>query len=135
MKYFKSKIVRQGTETLSFVAPKTTGETPVHYMYDRQGDIEYHGLADDIDLPQQHAECEVEELAFEAVEETLHECRFYKEINAQIESRIRAKYSIGDEFALVKLGPGNPEFDQYQSFVDQCRQDGLDQKIELGLKQ
>jgi len=134
MKYFKSKIVRQGTEMLSFVAPETTGETPVHYMYDRLDGIEYHGLSDDIDLPQQHLECEVEELAFEDVEKTLHECRFYKEINAQIESRIRAKYSIGDEFALVKLGSGD-EFDQYQAFVDQCRQDGLERKIELGLKQ
>jgi len=140
MKYFKAKVVNTGIEVKSFVStihkPSTGGS---HLMYDRQGDIEYHGLPNDIDpeevLALQHADCEVEEVSFADMEEILKGCRLYKEINAQVEQRIREKYSIGDEFSILKLDKTSAEYLAYQQKVDEYREAGRVQKIALGLKQ
>jgi len=140
MKYFKAKIVDTGIEVKSFVSPIHEPSTGgLHLMYDRQGDVEYHGLPDDV-VPEevlqlQHAECEVEEVAFADMEDILKGSRLYKEINAQVEQRIREKYSIGDEFSILKAEKTTPEYIAYQQHVDDCRQAGLTQKIALGLKQ
>jgi hypothetical protein len=140
MKYFKAKVVRTDGEVKSFVPPihepSTAGQ---HLMYDRHGDIEYHGLSDDIDpeevITLQHEECEVEEVLFVEIEENLKGSRLYKEINAQVEQKIREKYSIGDEFSILKLEKTDPEYIAYQQFIDECRENGRMQKIALGLKQ
>ena len=140
MKYFKAKVVNTGIEVKSFVSPihePSTGGS--NLMYDRQGDIEYHGLPDSVDpeevLSLQHEECEVEEVSFADMEEILKGSRLYKEINAQVEQRIREKYSIGDEFSILKVDKTSPEYIAYQQVVDECRQAGIAQKIALGLKQ
>ncbi|TRZ76917.1 MAG: hypothetical protein D4R97_00100 [Bacteroidetes bacterium] len=140
MKYFKAKVVKGGEEILAFVAPvQSMSDENRPLMYDRQGDIEYHGLADDVDTEEvlglQHAECEVEEVTFADMEEILKGSRLYKEINAQVEKRIRDHYSIGDEFSMLKLAKTAPERVAYQKIVDDFCQAGLDQKIALGLKQ
>jgi len=140
MKYYKSKLVEVEGEVSAFVAPDhITNENNGHLMYDRLGNIEYHGLSDDVDpeevLALQHEVCEVEEVSFADIEEILKGSRLYTEINNQIESRIREKYSIGHEFSLLKLDPNSEEYLEYQSFVDQCREEGRLQKIALGLKQ
>jgi len=140
MKYFKSKVVYQGDEILTFVAPIVPmNESPKHLMYDRQGDIEYHGLPDDVSsdevLALQHEECEVEEVTFADIVEILKQCRLYKEINAQIEQRIRHQFSIGDEFSILKLDKTSDEYISYQQKVDEAREAGRLQKTALGLKQ
>lgn len=140
MKYFKAKVVNTGIEVKSFVSPihepTTAGQ---HLMYDRQGDLEYHGLPDDVDpeevLALQHEECEVEEVLFADMEEILKGSRLYKEINAQVEQRIRDQYSIGDEFSILKLDKTSAEYLAYQQKVDEYREAGRVQKIALGLKQ
>ena len=140
MKYFKSKVVHEGDEILAFVAPvQAMTEENRSLMYERKGDIEYHGLADESDTDEilglQHAECEVELVSFADMEEILKECRLYREINAQVEQRIRNHYSIGDEFSMLKLTKADPQRVAYQQIVDDCKQAGSDQKIALGLKQ
>src|ERR1035437_6944136 len=131
MKYFKSKVVHQGDEILAFVAPvQAMTEQNRSLMYDRQGDIEYHGLPDDVDVDEilglQHEECEVEQVSFADMEEILKECRLYKEINAQVEQRIREHYSIGDEFSVMKLSKTSAEYLAYKQIVDDCRGAGSD---------
>ncbi len=140
MKYFKSKVVYQGDEILTFVSPIVPmNESARHLIYDRQGDVEFHGLPDDVDqedvLSKQHAECEVEEVTFSDMEEILKNSRLYKEINAQVEKRIRDQYSIGDEFSIMKLEKTEQEYIDYQAKVDEFREIGRQQKIALGLKQ
>lgn len=140
MKYFKSKVVHEGDEILAFVAPvRAITEENRSLMYDRQGDIEYHGLGDDVDTDEilglQHPECEVQEMTFADMEEILKESRLYREINAQVEQRIRDHYSIGDEFSVIKLSKTSAEYLAYKQIVDDCKQAGNDQKIALGLKQ
>lgn len=140
MKYFKAKVINTGTEVKSFVSPiHEPVSAGMHLMYDRQGDIEYHGLPDEVDtekvLSLQHEECEVEEVAFADMEEILKSCRIYKEINAQVEKKIRDQYSIGDEFSILKLEKTSVEYVAYQQFVDECREAGRVQKVALGLKQ
>ncbi len=136
MKYFKSKVVDQDGEILAFITPvKMNNEEIQHHFYARIGGYEYHGISDDAVLPEQHDECEVEEVAFADMEEILKESRLYKEINAQVEQRIRDQYSIGDEFSILKADKASPEYIAYQQVVDECRQAGRAQKIALGLKQ
>jgi hypothetical protein len=140
MKYFKAKVVKDGDEILAFVAPvRSITEENRSIMYDRQGGIEYHGLPDDVDteevLAKQHPECEVIEMSFADMEPILKGCRLYKEINAQVNQRIRDHYSIGDEFAVMKLTKTTTEYKAYKQKVDDCCQGGNDQKVALGLKQ
>lgn len=139
MKYFKSKVVNEAGEILAFIAPEfPMNESPRHLLYERQGDIEIHGLPDDVDqeevLSIQHAQCEVESVDFADIEDVLKSCRLCKEINAQIESRIRKRYSVGDEFSMVKLETTDPERIAYQQVVDDFREIGRLQKVALGLK-
>jgi len=140
MNYFKSKIVNEAGEILTFIAPVfTMNESPRHLLYDRQDNNEIHGLPDDVDqeevLSIQHAQCEVEVVDFADIEDVLKSCRLYKEINAQIESRIRKYYSVGDEFSLLKLETTDPKRIAYQQVVDDFREIGRLQKVALGLKQ
>jgi hypothetical protein len=133
MKYFRSLVATVNGEILSFVAH----ESSEHYLYDRKGNVEWHGVSSvdtsDI-LSIQHPECEVEEVLFVDIDDILKGSRLYKEINAQVEQRIREKYSIGDEFSILKLEKTDPEYIAYQQFIDECRENGRIQKITLGLK-
>lgn len=135
MKYFKSKIVESDGEILSFIPPVNLTDEPCHLMYDRINGYEYHGIQDDAILPPQHPECEVEQVTFSDIEPILKGCRWYKEINAQIEQNIRNRYSVGKEISILKLDPGSEERKEYQAFVDDCVMAGREQKIKLGLLQ
>lgn len=136
MKYFKSLITEIEGEKISFLVPDNTEG---HVFYDRIGNIEYHGLPDTIDperiLMIQHTECEVEEVSFDDIQDVLINCRLYNEINNQIENRIRQEYSVGKEFAMIKLPHDDGEYISYINFVEQSREDGRVQKVALGLKQ
>lgn len=136
MKYFKSKIVDKDGEILSFIPPvKNDNEENHYHFYDRINGFEYHSIPDDSELPIQHDECEVIEISFSDIEEILKGSRIYKEINVQVEKKIRDKYSIGDEFSILKLDKTSVEYIAYQQFVDECREAGRVQKVAFGLKQ
>ena len=53
-------------------------------------------------------------------------------INAQVEERIAAHYSTGDEIKLLRTAP-SPEFEAYNAFVEDCRAWGRQQKAAIGL--
>lgn len=53
-------------------------------------------------------------------------------IRERVAAKIAAAYSIGDEIKLLRTAP-SPEFDLYNSYVEDCRAWGREQKALLGL--
>lgn len=53
-------------------------------------------------------------------------------INARVVSRIREKYSVDDEFKMLRVGP-SPETEAYNDHVEACRSWGRAEKTRLGL--
>jgi len=143
MKYFISKVVATPDVTLSFVAPmQPEGPAMIHYIYGRVGDQEIHG----IDYPEgeinsqavlliQHPECEVREVQFSEVEEDLKNCRFSQEINQDVVSSIRSRYSIDEELKIMKQDPASDEYLSMIEWINTCRTVGNEKKVELGVRQ
>ena len=59
-------------------------------------------------------------------------CPIVRLINSQIQERITSLYSVGDEIKLLRTAP-SAEFEAYNTFVEDCRAWGREQKALLGL--
>lgn len=144
-KYFKSKVVVTADTTLQFIPPKadpmTPLATPTHYLLHRDGDEEVHVVdcADDAQvsavLAAQHPECQVELQDFSFIENALKESRFYRAIDEEVVTAIRAKYSIDDELRIMKLTKTSAEYVAMVDHINACRLAGDAKKTTLGLKQ
>ena len=55
-----------------------------------------------------------------------------EEINAKVVAMIRERYSINDEFQLMRTAPSE-EFDIYNDYVEACRAWGRAERAKLGL--
>lgn len=53
-------------------------------------------------------------------------------INARVVAKIREKYSVDDEFKMLRVGP-SPETEAYNDHVEACRAWGRAEKTRLGL--
>lgn len=53
-------------------------------------------------------------------------------INAKVVAMIRERYSINDEFQLIRTAPSE-EFDIYNDYVEACRDIGRNEKEFLNL--
>jgi hypothetical protein len=75
------------------------------------------------------------ELTFEEVSPILQECHLNRQLNLIIANRIRAKYSIDDEIALLKKDDTDVNKIAYNLFVSGVKAEVNLQKINYGLKQ
>jgi len=128
MKYYKSKEVITDLTVLRLVAQDTI-------LYDKIGDIEYYGLSEEIDMSQQHSECEVEEVEFADIKLILDNCRLMQQLNQAIENKIAEKYTISKEIGLTNSDHSSEEYVAYRAYVAECKAEINAKKIELGLKQ
>ncbi|MHB8840994.1 MAG: hypothetical protein ACYC56_04260 [Candidatus Aquicultor sp.] len=142
MRYFKvKKVVVPPPEdtTLNIV----TGLEEKATMFSEVDGYQYYGVetTDENFLAKQHAACGVEELTFTQVEPVLKECALYKSINEIVQTKIRSKYSAGDEIKLNRMSNAvaktqtPQEFWDYNTYVDECCAYGDQLKIDAGLKQ
>jgi len=53
-------------------------------------------------------------------------------INAGVVSKIRAVYSVDEEIKLLRTNP-SAEFDEWDAFVEECREWGRTEKAKIGL--
>ena len=53
-------------------------------------------------------------------------------IRARVADKIAERYSLQDEIKLLRTAP-SAEFEEYNAYVEECRQWGRDRKAELGL--
>ncbi|MEI6175129.1 MAG: hypothetical protein WCR01_15395 [Bacteroidota bacterium] len=142
MKYFLSKQIFIDGELYGFQVPSSEpmSETQVkHFLYDRSGDIELHGVDCTDDqvadlLAIQDSRCEVSEITFEEATATLSVCRAYQEIDQHTVSAIRSRYDINRELSIIKLGSADAQYVEMQEYINACRAEGTDQKIAMGLK-
>lgn len=94
----------------------------------------YVSVPDGVALPEQPKEISVEEItmttelgdAIKAV--SLHVAL----INERVVAKIRERYSVDDEFKMLRIGPSN-ETDAYNDHVEACRAWGRAEKEKFGL--
>jgi hypothetical protein len=53
-------------------------------------------------------------------------------INAGVVAKIRALYSVDDEIKLLRTAPST-EFDEWDAYVEECREWGNAEKAKIGL--
>lgn len=54
-------------------------------------------------------------------------------INTEVQTLIRAKYSVDEEMKCLRLGKGTEEFTEYAAYVKTCVASGKTKKAKLGL--
>jgi hypothetical protein len=75
------------------------------------------------------------ELTFEEVSPILKECHLNKQFNLIITNRIKVKYNLDDEIALLKKDDTDADKMAYNSFVNEIKAEVNAQKVNYGLKQ
>ena len=128
MKYFSFKTVTDQFTTKSIVIPDGT----IAFQYnDNLAGVDIEESQKFIEV--QHPECEVTEMLFIEIEQTIKESRMYHDMNKIIQTLIADRYSIADEIKMLKLAVDDSERVKYQNYVDECRSVGRALKIEKGL--
>lgn len=97
--------------------------------YDRIEGYNYVGVNGITDLFD-----EFDELTFTEISPILQECHLNKQLNLQISKRIKAKYSVDDEIALLKKADTDANKIAYNLFVSEIKTEIDAQKVKLGLK-
>jgi hypothetical protein len=96
--------------------------------------VTYVSVPDGVVLSEQPKEISVEEIALtEEVGMAIKAASPHVAlINARVVARIREKYSVDDEFKMIRVGP-SPETEAYNDHVEACRAWGRAEKTRLGL--
>lgn len=129
MKYFRFKSVVKDFTTLTIVVP--VGVDSFLYSETLAG-VKIEDSKEF--LENQRTECEVTEVTFEEIVSELKQSRMYHDIDEIAKTMIHNRYSLDDEIKLIKMGSEHPEYVEYQSFVNSCREIGRNMKVERGLK-
>ena len=98
--------------------------------------ITYVSLPDDAALPEQPEEIFASVVAVVLDDALRAEIKASSPhcwlINDRVVEQIRAKYSQDDEIKLLRLAP-SAETDEWNAYVETCRQWGRDERAKLGL--
>ena len=97
-------------------------------------DVTYVSVPDGVVLPEQPKEISVEEIALtEEVGTAIKAASPHVAlVNERVVAKIREKYSVDDEFKMLRTGPSN-ETDVYNDHVEACRAWGRAEKVRFGL--
>jgi len=94
----------------------------------------YYALPDGYELSEQHAQITIEPVTVDAVLRDVL-CKaspLVQLINRRVCERIAEQYSTTDEIKLLRMGP-SAEYDQWNAYVEECRDWGKAEKAQLGL--
>lgn len=94
----------------------------------------YVSVPDTVILPVQPKEISVEEIALtaelgDAIKAASPHVAL---INERVVAKIRDRYSVDDEFKMIRIGP-SPETEAYNDHIEACRAWGRAEKARLGL--
>jgi len=129
--YQYKKIIKENT-TLQIIIP----ENVKSYQYDEINGITYIGCSQKLNSDEQHIECEVKEIEYAKIKPILENCYLMKNINETIINDIRKKYSIDDEFNLIKkamINKNDIEYLEMQKYINYIKNLHKTTKIEIGL--
>ena len=96
--------------------------------------ITYVSIPDNIEISQQPEEISVTKIILTDDQKSLikKNSPHIKLINARVREKIESRYSTTDEIKLIRTKPSQA-FDEYNSFVEECRTQGQTEKKNLGL--
>lgn len=96
--------------------------------------VTFVSVPDGVALPEQPKEISVEEVVVTAElgESIKVASPHIALVNARVVAKIREKYSVDDEFKMIRIGP-SPETEAYNDHVEACRAWGRAEKVRLGL--
>lgn len=130
MKYLRLKKVVTEHTTLSLV---NNTEDPA-YKYAEILGYQYWGVDTEADIiADQHPECEAEELTFAEIQPILNNCKMMRDINKLIEEEIAKKYTIPQEIGLTNGDQSSQEYNNYRTYVSECKAKFQQLKIDRGL--
>lgn len=97
-------------------------------------DITYVSVPDSMQLPTQPECIDLQEVMVtdELKAEIKAASPHVRLINQRVDAMIRERYSIGDEFKMLRLAPSD-ESTVYNDYIEDCRAWGHDEKAKLGL--
>jgi len=133
MQYYKTKIVTSGNETKRF----RNDENMVVYSLGVVGNVEYVSVATDyppdLVIGMQAPVCQCEEIDYDSFKSIAINSAIAKGIDDLVKGKIRAEYSVDEEFKLINIGISDPENDEYllyRMFVEECKTWGRSKKFE-----